>query len=92
MKWLKGAKRGTVVVGGQGTGDSLTQLSAPQGVIVDPWSDLYVADCGNNQIMRWSEGSKEGSIVVGGSREFHLYVLDNENARVQNFVENEEKE
>jgi hypothetical protein len=32
---MKGAKEGTVVVGGQVEGNSLSQLSCPNGVIVD---------------------------------------------------------
>jgi DNA-binding beta-propeller fold protein YncE len=67
MKWVKGAKEGIVVAGGQGQGNRLTQLSYPQRVIVDHWRNVYVADCYNNRIMRWSPGSSEGSIVVGGN-------------------------
>ena len=44
MKWMKGAKEGIVVAGGQGQGNSLTQLSHPQGVIVDDLGNVYVAD------------------------------------------------
>ena len=44
MKWMKGAKEGIVVAGGQGQGNSLTQLSYPQGVIVDHLGNVYVAD------------------------------------------------
>ena len=67
MKWVKGAKEGIVVAGGQGQGNNLTQLFYPQGVIVDRWGNVYVADCSNHRIMRWSPGSSEGSIVVGGN-------------------------
>jgi sugar lactone lactonase YvrE len=67
MKWMKGAKEGIVVAGGQGQGDSLRQLSHPQGVIVDQWGNVYVADCRNHRIMRWSKGSKEGCIVAAGN-------------------------
>jgi sugar lactone lactonase YvrE len=67
MKWMKGAKEGIVVAGGQGQGNHLTQLSHPQGVIVDHLGHVYVVDCHNHRIMRWCLGSAEGSIVVGGN-------------------------
>jgi sugar lactone lactonase YvrE len=67
MKWMKGAEEGIVVAGGQGQGNSLTQLSCPQGVIVDRSGNIYVADADNYRIMRWLKGSCEGSIVVGGN-------------------------
>ena len=65
MKWMKGAKEGIVVAGGQGKGNSLTQLFHPSGVIVDHLGNVYVADFNNDRIMRWSPGSVEGSVVVG---------------------------
>jgi DNA-binding beta-propeller fold protein YncE len=67
MKWLKDAKEGIVVAGGNGKGNSLTQLSHPYGVILDEFGQIYVADKGNDRVMRWCEGAKEGTIVVGGN-------------------------
>ncbi|CAF1260802.1 unnamed protein product [Adineta steineri] len=67
MKWRKDAKEGTVVAGGNGKGANLTQLSEPAGVIVDDLGQIYVADWGNNRVMRWCEGKEEGEIVVGGN-------------------------
>jgi hypothetical protein len=97
MKWMKGAKEGIVVSGGQGQGNSLKQLSYPMGLIV------YVADFGNDRIMCWSSGSKAGRVVLGGngrgegSNQFNflrglsfdvennLYVVDMKNNRIQRF-------
>ena len=45
MKWMEGRKEGIVVAGGQGKGNSLRQLSWPQGVVVDQLDTVYVADC-----------------------------------------------
>jgi DNA-binding beta-propeller fold protein YncE len=67
MKWLKDAKEGIVVAGGNGQGNSLTQLSYPRGVIVDQLGQIYVADGGNDRVVRWCKGAKEGTIVVGGN-------------------------
>ncbi|CAF2248128.1 unnamed protein product [Rotaria magnacalcarata] len=54
-----------VVAGGKGAGNSLTQLSSPQGVLVDQLGTVYVADGGNDRIMRWPNGATQGSVIVG---------------------------
>ncbi|CAF5009560.1 unnamed protein product, partial [Rotaria sp. Silwood1] len=60
-------KQGIVVAGGQGGGNGLTQLSYPLGVVVDELGTIYVADAGNNRIMRWTKGATQGSVIVGGN-------------------------
>ncbi|CAF5109978.1 unnamed protein product, partial [Rotaria sp. Silwood1] len=67
MKWVEGAKQGIVVAGGQGEGNGLTQLSYPNGVVVDQLGTVYVADGWNHRIMRWPNGAKQGSVIVGGN-------------------------
>jgi streptogramin lyase len=67
MKWIKGATEGIVVAGGQGQGNSLTQLSDPYGVVVDQLGTVYVADYTNQRVMRWPKGATQGSVVVGGN-------------------------
>ncbi|CAF5092517.1 unnamed protein product [Rotaria sp. Silwood1] len=67
MKLEKGAKQGLVVAGGQAQGNSLTQLSSPQGVVVDQLGTVYVVDNGNHRIMRWPKGATQGSVIVGGN-------------------------
>ncbi len=65
---MKGAKEGIVVAGGHGQGNGVRQLCHPQGVIVDQLGTVYyVADEGNNRVMRWVKGATEGSIVVDGN-------------------------
>ena len=98
MKWDRDAKEGIIVAGGNGRGDRLTQLSSPQGVIVD---QIFVADCWNGRVMRWCEGESERTIVIGGSgqgqqpnqlnnptglsfdNKGNLYDADYENHRIQ---------
>ncbi|CAF3381964.1 unnamed protein product, partial [Rotaria sp. Silwood2] len=63
----EGAKQGIVVAGGQGQGNGLTQLYYPQGVVVDQLGTVYVADCGNDRIMRWPKEATQGSVIVGGN-------------------------
>ena len=53
------------VAGIHGVGDGLTQLIHPHGVVVDQLGTVYVADWGNDRIMRWPKRAREGSIVVG---------------------------
>ncbi|CAF4178561.1 unnamed protein product, partial [Rotaria magnacalcarata] len=67
MKWNKGAKEGIVVAGGQGLGGALTQLYYPEGIFVDTFGTLYVADSSNHRVMRWTQGAKLGTVIVGGN-------------------------
>lgn len=64
-RWRK--REGTLVAGGNGQGNSPNQLYSPQGLLVDRWGEIYVADMGNDRVMRWHEGESEGKIVVGGN-------------------------
>jgi len=68
-KWIKGAKEGIVVAGGQGHGNSLTQLNLLEEVFVDVFEAMYIADRGNHRIVRWFKGAKQGEVVVGGNGE-----------------------
>ncbi|CAF4888805.1 unnamed protein product, partial [Rotaria socialis] len=61
------ATQGIVVTGGQGKGNGLTQLSYPEGVVVDQLGTVYVADYENHRIMRWPKGATQGSVIVGGN-------------------------
>jgi len=80
MKWLKGAKEGIVVAGGQGYGNSLKQLLLPQGLVVKESGDVYVADYYDARIMCWPSDSKEGNVIVGengegeGSNQLHYPI------------------
>jgi len=42
MKWLKDAKEVIIIAGGQGEGNSLTQLDHPNGLIIDHLGNIYV--------------------------------------------------
>ncbi|CAM4851904.1 unnamed protein product, partial [Rotaria magnacalcarata] len=56
-----------IVAGGRDYGNALTQFDRPQGLFVDMLGTLYVADWGNNRVMRWSQGAQQGTVVVGGN-------------------------
>ncbi|CAF1156799.1 unnamed protein product [Didymodactylos carnosus] len=67
-RYRRGESQGTVVAGGKGReGNGLTQLSYPAGVIVDQLGTVYVAEEGNDRIMRWPKGATQGSVIVGGN-------------------------
>jgi hypothetical protein len=99
MTWLKYAKEGTVVAGGNGQENSLTQLSLLFGIVVEKCGQIYVADSLNHQVVRWSKGTIgvggngegerlsqfRGSINLSFDRQGDLYVVDLQNNRIQKF-------
>ncbi|CAF4654825.1 unnamed protein product, partial [Rotaria sp. Silwood2] len=46
MHWPKGAKQGTVIVGGNGEGAGANQFNDPLGLSFDRQGNLYVVDGG----------------------------------------------
>ncbi|CAF4432436.1 unnamed protein product [Rotaria sp. Silwood2] len=68
-RYRRGESQGTVVAGGNGSGNRLDQLSYPQYVFVDLDHSVYVSECGNHRVMKWVEGAKQGIVVAGGQGE-----------------------
>ncbi|CAF4699932.1 unnamed protein product, partial [Rotaria sp. Silwood2] len=64
-----GEPQGTVVAGGNGSGNRLDQLSYPRYVFVDRDHSVYVSDLGNDRVMKWVEDAKQGIVVAGGQGE-----------------------
>ena len=67
MKWKVD---GQTIVGGNGYGHELNQLSSPHGIYVDDEEKcIYIADDGNHRIIKWKldSGSDHGEIVAGGN-------------------------
>jgi sugar lactone lactonase YvrE len=62
-KWLQ---NGITVVGGNGEGNKVNQLSSPWGIYVDHDQTIYVADYYNHRIVEWKSGATSGQIVAGG--------------------------
>ncbi len=52
---------------GSSSGSALNRLTAPQGIWVKSNGDLYIADGGNNRIVKWQAGATSGVIVAGGN-------------------------
>ncbi|CAF4058713.1 unnamed protein product [Rotaria sp. Silwood2] len=65
-QYRRGESQGTVVAGGNGSGNRLDQLSGPRYVFVDRDHSVYVSDCGSDRVMKWVKGAKQGIAVAGG--------------------------
>ncbi|CAF3723480.1 unnamed protein product [Rotaria sp. Silwood1] len=68
-RYRRGESQGTVVAGGNGSGNHLDELYGPRYVFVDRNNSVYVSDWGNHRVMKWVEGAKQGIVVAGGQRE-----------------------
>ncbi|CAF1441247.1 unnamed protein product [Rotaria magnacalcarata] len=58
-------QNGTTVAGGHDFGDTFNQLAIPCSLFVDDNQTLFIADQGNNRIIRWKLHDKEGQVVAG---------------------------
>ncbi|CAF4254782.1 unnamed protein product [Rotaria magnacalcarata] len=67
-RYQLGEKNGTLVAGGNGKGDELSQLNGPRYVFVDRQQNVYVSDRNNQRVTKWNKGAKEGIVVAGGQR------------------------
>ncbi|CAF4144922.1 unnamed protein product [Adineta steineri] len=66
-KWAPGASAGILVAGGNGYGSSLNVLYSPWDIFVEPnTSYIWIADSGNNRIVKWLNTSTV-ILVAGGS-------------------------
>jgi sugar lactone lactonase YvrE len=63
------AENGVTVVGGNGEGTKLDQLSQPHGLYVDEDNTIFVADTGNHRIVAWKCDAATGIVVAGGNGE-----------------------
>ena len=65
MKWMRDAKEGIIVAGGNGKEDRFIQLSSALRLIVDQCGQIYIADW-DNRVMRYGvkEKSKKESCLV----------------------------
>ncbi len=65
-RYRRGESGGTVVAGGNGSGNRPDQLSYPSYVFVDRDHSVYVCEYWNHRVMKWVEGAKQGIVVAGG--------------------------
>ncbi|CAF3415280.1 unnamed protein product, partial [Rotaria sp. Silwood2] len=65
--WLSGASSGITVAGvNQSAGSDLGHLNGPLAVIVDNNGYMYIADSGNDRIVKWTTNYSAGGICVVG--------------------------
>ena len=65
-RWKMNDTYGTLVAGGNGSGDRLNQLAYPTFIFVDKDHSIYVSDWDNHRVMKWLKGADEGILVAGG--------------------------
>ncbi len=65
-RWKVGETNGTLVAGGNGKGNRLSQISNPFCSFVDQDQSVYASDYGNHRVVKWVKGAKEGIVVAGG--------------------------
>jgi hypothetical protein len=53
MRWMKGARRGSIVVGGNGRGKQANQFCYPSDLLFDRHNNLYVVDFNNHRIQKF---------------------------------------
>ncbi|CAF1182395.1 unnamed protein product [Adineta ricciae] len=63
-KWKQS---GSTICGGNGRGDKLNQLSYPGGIFIDKHRNIFIADWGNDRIVRWKRNENQGTVVAGGN-------------------------
>ena len=64
-KW---EQNGFTVAGGYGEGSQPNQLYWPYGIYVDDEDQtVYIADYGNDRIVKWKHGAHHGQVVAGGN-------------------------
>jgi sugar lactone lactonase YvrE len=66
-KWKIGEKtNGTIVAGGNETGNNSNQLHYPTYLFVDKAYSVYVSDHSNHRVVKSTKDPKEGIVVAGG--------------------------
>ena len=88
----------TIAAGTGSPGAASNMLNGQQGIYVDNYLNLYIADCGNNRIQLYQSGQTNGMAVVGDSAsgtislscptgvvldsDGYLFIVDSNNHRI----------
>ena len=62
------ASESTIIAGGKGKGTGRHEFQDAQGLALDLDGTVFVADCGNQRVVRWSPGAVEGIVIAGGNK------------------------
>ena len=92
------ANASTIAAGTRVNGSSSSTLSMPQGIFIDIYLRLFVADCGNDRIQRFQSDPYNGTTIVGGGAsgtfnlccpsgvvldaDGYLFIVDSNNHRI----------
>ncbi|CAF0795807.1 unnamed protein product [Adineta ricciae] len=67
MRYLYNASSGTVVAGGNGSGNNISQLNFPTSVYFESSSNsLVIVNYNENNILRWKIGDSGWTLIAGG--------------------------
>lgn len=69
QKFSLNSAQGMTVAGGNGPGQTLSQLNSPSNVAIDSTGNLYIADRQNHRIIQWLVGAQQGRIIAGKHNE-----------------------
>ena len=88
----------TIAAGNGSAGSASNMLNAQQGIYVDNYLNLYIADCGNNRIQLYQSGQTNGITVAGSGgsgnislscptgvvldSDGYLFIVDSNNHRI----------
>ena len=97
VEWKIGANHGKVIAGGQGQGNRLDQLNCPTDVLIDKETNsLFIADLGNERVLRWSrrQETTQGEVIIDNifcsrlaiDHQRYLYVSDNGKSEVRRYT------
>lgn len=67
MKAARSTLNGTTLIGKNGQGDGLDQLSNPFYMTVDDDQTIYVSDQYNSRVIMWKSNATKGELVAGGN-------------------------
>ncbi|CAF3224383.1 unnamed protein product [Rotaria socialis] len=60
------ANNGVTVAGGNGSGNTINQISSPHGFFIDDDQTMVIADFRNHRIVQWKMNDTNGQVVAGG--------------------------
>jgi sugar lactone lactonase YvrE len=67
VKWTINATEGIIVVGGNGNGSRIDQLSIPGGIVLDERGTIYVLDEENQRVVSLPVGERNATVIIGGN-------------------------
>ena len=70
-RWQIGESQGTLIAGGNGSGNRFDQFRTPHYVFIDRDLTLFVSDSENHRVIKWANDTKEGIAIAGSQNSGH---------------------